>query len=945
MDQFAQIAAQGIGGNAALLERVSPAAHETVLCRLEEPTAPPLSIQPHIETAEALQRELVLARAHYRPFLENLAPAVQSCRLHIDISSFLRNGQPVVIPEYEGPIGFCKKTYETEFLLPAFQDGQVVYLRFEGADYRAVVTVNDTFVGEHTGFFAPFEFEITSAVTVGKNRLKVELYNDHIYMGNDPSGAEETEGDKLYAATGLGWNGPMDGWHHCPAGMGIYNRVYVEIRNNVHISDLFIRPQTEQAELWVEIQNDTYETIQPEIRLSLYGQNFSQTVFENRNYLPHTTRYVGMGDSLTEAAVKDELGKGIPMPLKHGKNLYKIPIDLPAPRIWEPEHPYLYQIQVSVLVDGKCRDTRAQQFGMRSFRQDTSDPERKGMFYLNERPIRLRGANTMGFEQQDVMRGDLSQLIDDILLAKLCNMNFLRLTQRPVQEEVYEYCDRLGLMTQTDLPLFGCMRRSQVPEGIRQAEELERIVRKHPCNVVVSYINEPFPNANNEPHRHLQRQELEDFFTCCDLVVKLSNPDQVIKHVDGDYDPPTSSMPDNHCYPMWYNGHGIDIGLLHKGFWLPVKPGWYYGCGEYGAEGLDSVSVMEEFYPKAWLRSPFDPGNIVRSQTKSFHGFFYDAQSDMHSWVARSQEFQAFATKIMTEAFRRDDRMVSNAIHLFIDAWPSGWMKSIMDCKRIPKKAYFAYRDALAPLLVSLRTDRFTYPAGEQIRVEAYLCNDTAEGGDYGIVFELYNEQNELVQSGRTQTHIGACQAAYAADAQFIASTDRDRETFLLKAILLDEHDTPLNYAQQSITVFRDVQIEPRDDIVLLTNLAEGVHTIAGETVTVKACGMLPVHFVSRKTGHPAVAEFREQDFSYWYDAAADRITPLLHTTFTAEHFTPILLSSNLDSDGNWGPALAAAEKVFEGKRYVICQVDLRTENPVAKRFLKNIYAMPPVRP
>lgn len=53
------------------------------------------------------------------------------------------------------------------------------------------------------------------------------------------------------------------------------------------------------------------------------------------------------------------------------------------------------------------------------------------MFYLNGRSIRLRGANTMGFEQQDVLRGDLPQLIDDILLAKLCNMNFLRLTQRP----------------------------------------------------------------------------------------------------------------------------------------------------------------------------------------------------------------------------------------------------------------------------------------------------------------------------------------------------------------------------------------------------------------------------------------------------------------------------------------------------------------------------------
>ncbi|MBP3360909.1 MAG: hypothetical protein J6N52_08660 [Clostridia bacterium] len=54
----------------------------------------------------------------------------------------------------------------------------------------------------------------------------------------------------------------------------------------------------------------------------------------------------------------------------------------------------------------------------------------------------------------------------------------------------------------------------------------------------------------------------------------------------------------------------------------------------------------------------------------------------------RAFQSNAFAPQIMTEAFRRDNRMISNAIHLFIDAWPSGWMKTIMDCRRNPKPAY-----------------------------------------------------------------------------------------------------------------------------------------------------------------------------------------------------------------------------------------------------------------
>lgn len=101
---------------------------------------------------------------------------------------------------------------------------------------------------------------------------------------------------------------------------------------------------------------------------------------------------------------------------------------------------------------------------------------------------------------------------------------------------------------------------------------------------------------------------------------------------------------------------------------------------------------------------------------------------------------------------------------------------------------------------------------------------------------------------------------------------------------------------------------------------------------------MLPVHFVSRKTGHSMVSQFRENDFSYWYNADADMITPILFNTFEAEGFTPILTSGNIDKSGNWNKALAAAEKFYNGKRYIICQVDLRTENLVAKRFLSEIY-------
>lgn len=938
-DVFANIAANGIGGRMDQLCEITPKAFKKNVCELTPTSDESIKTGSKMSTMEELDAALKAMRKEYEPFLADYAPKQESKRTRIDIKEFLLDGkEKITIPHYGGPVGYAKKVYESEFTLEDFS-GKAVYINFLGADYYAVVYVNGICAGTHEGFFSPFDFDITEKVKTGKNTLKVELYNDNIYMGNAFATQEKTEGDKLYAATGLGWDDSAEGWHHCPAGMGIYNDVFVEIRETVSISDIYVRPLENSAEVWVEIENSTYDTLDIAIELDVYGQNFKETVLENFEYIPETVKTVGMGDSLTEASVKDVLGKGIPLPIKKGKNIFKIMIDINNPKIWELSKPYLYQLQAKVKVNGEITDYAKQQFGMRSFSQDI-ESEKKGMFYLNGKKIRLRGANTMGYEQQDVMRGDIDRLIDDILLAKLCNMNFLRLTQRPVQDEIYEYCDKLGLMTQSDLPLFGCMRRTKFCEGLRQVEEMERMVRKHPCNVVVSYINEPFPNANNEPHRHLTREELEQFFTAADIVIKLSNPDRVIKHVDGDYDPPTESMPDNHCYPMWYNGHGIDIGKLNKGYWLNVRPGWYYGCGEYGAEGLDFEEVMTESYPASWIEEPFNPSNIVRAQTGSFHYFFYDSQDNMSDWVKESHAFQAFATSIMTDAFRRDDNMVSNAIHLFIDAWPSGWMKTIMDCKRNPKPAFFAYRNSLEPIMLSLRTDRFTYFEGENISIEAHICNDTNRSGkDFRIVYELYSD-NALIAKASQKAEIEDCKAAYAGSAEFTAPKTDGRQRLILKAILLDKDENVITYNELNLEVFKDVSIKENGDVVLIEKLEPGEYEIAGEKVTVKPCGMLPVHFVSRKTAHKAVEAFEPKDFSYWYDKNSDMITPILYNTFEAEGFTPILTSGNMDENGDWGKVLACAVKEYEGKKYVICQVDLRCENPIAKMFKKALYEL-----
>ena len=893
-DRFAEIAAEKSNTKKDVLSENKPISHEKKICLLNDDKEA-LVIPKRMDTKEELYNELESKRQEYKEFLKDYAPKIKECTKVINIKKFILDGEEEIeIPHYGGPLGNAVLNYEAEFEISDDLKDKAVYICFGGADYIASVYINGCCVGIHEGFFSPFEYEIGKVIKKGKNKLRVELKNDYIYMGNYEQ--NRICGDKLYAATGLGYDDPELGWHHCPPGMGVYNYVRVEIRNRMSITDIYVRPliDKKKAEVWVEVENADYLKKSTNFSISVYGQNFKEEVIKDYNYTPYlgfkrngdSERYVG--NETDFSGTKSELLA------QHGKNQYKIMLDFDSLKLWDINTPYLYQVQVSMYSDGVLEDVKKQQFGMRSFVQDTKSSP-KGMFYLNGRKIRLRGANTMGFEQQDVLREDFEQLIDDILLAKICNMNFLRLTQRPVQDEVYEYCDKLGLMTQTDLPLFACMRRTMFAEGIRQAEEMIKMVRKHPCNIVVSYINEPQKNGYNMPHRNLERDELETFFASCDYVVKLNSPDSVIKHVDGDYDPPSfDSMPDNHCYNLWYNAHEIDFGKLYRGYWINTQKDWYYGCGEFGAEGLDFRDLMERKYPKAWLKEPFNPKNIIRAQSEIFHGCFFDTPEGIDEWVEKSQKHQEFAVKNMTEIFRRDPRMVSNAIHLFIDAWPSGWMKAIMDCERNPKPAYFAYKNALEPLLISMRSDRFTYFEGEKISIETYISNDfDKEFKDLNVHFELYSG-NEKVKGTKLKCGASACDVTYVANAEFCIDDVKNREKFRLRAILSDKEKV-LSFNDFEFEVFEDVEIPENDNVVWVNLTENGEFEIAGEKVSVCKTWHEERHFVSKRTGHKAVCDFLDNDFKYWYDEKEDRITPLVSKAFSASGFSPVLVCRNCD--------------------------------------------------
>jgi len=1013
-DHFAQIGNRSQGTRLHLLEDKLPLELPDVQLPAMKKGKKGFKPLDLMNTEVELEAALVKMRAKYLPFMKNYAPDIEKTRERLylkdfdwrigtktDKSNFVQTLQgegkweKVNVPHFGPPEGrattYYRKTFELSEEMLTYKSQ---FIHFKGVDYKTKVFLNGVLLGEHQGFFAPFEFNITKYLKPGKNTLLVEVENDFTTLGSPDDTGTKRIGDKMYGAGGLGWDNPDRGWHHCPPGMGIYQVCYIESRNPIHLNDVFVRPiiDKQEVEVWFEVNNYYEDFKNITLGLSVYGQNFKETILEDFEYIPSTTYIPGVGD-----LAKPQDWKESKLHMGYGTNYLKVKLPIKSPKLWNNETPYLYQLQSSVLdEEGKVLDARATSFGMRSFVQDTIQIP-KGQMYLNNEKIRLRGANTMGFLQQDVKNENWEQLINDILLAKICNLNFIRLTQRPVQKEIYKYADQLGMMLQTDLPLFGGLRPHLFAEGVKQAGEMERLVRNHPSNIMVTYINERFPNGEGHPQRSMATaDEYQRFFKACDQIVHHWNPDRVIKAGDGDYDPPSPGLPDNHMYSIWYNGHGLGLGELNKGHWMKVKPNWYFGCGEFGSEGFDNYETVKKYWPKSWLPKNEDtqwyPDKVVRAQTNRFHYIWYPTPVKLKDWIEASQDHQAWGTRFVTEAFRRENRMASFAIHLFIDAWPAGWMKAIMDVDRKPKKAFFAYRNALAPIMVNLRTDRNNFYEGEDIKVEAWLCNDSNTIPKKNLLKWQLEKNGKILLSSESIPEFDKNSSKFQGYINFEAPKVSERTTYQLRLALFDDLKNGISESVIDIDVFpkprqevvpsiyipsidgkaskfakeldlknennissaNAILIDDIDDysknkdmydelvekgkVLVFLELPVGNHSIEDSDIMIDKTIMGQYYFVSPKSGHPMVKDFEPHDFSMWYDDSKNLIRPFLSTMIelTNDNWSPILKTGKttwIDIRGEY----AAAIELKKGKgSYRICQLKLENRiasNPVARQF------------
>lgn len=764
VDRFIQIAAGGkkLTGDIKRMKEIEPLDifHHT----LEEGNTivPIRKEQSEEELYSNFQKELNDLKNKYSPFLKKYSINIQKDEIELrdfdyrketkeDEKDFVGvlngfgNWEKVKTPHYIGETGKWSAYYRTTIDIDSIDINKEYILSFESVDYDANIYLNNRMVIAHTGFFAPFEVDVTEYLKEGKNVLLIVVKNDITTSGISIDG-DTHYGRKIYAQTNIGYDEPNLGWHHCPAGAGIIGRIHLISSNKQRVIDCFVKPNIDNSEVTIQTAINSYSLKPTKIKVTylIEGRNFNY-----KNIL-----------------IEKDL-----ISFQYGGNHFTETIKLDNCKLWTLESPYLYDVLITLLDENnEIIDRYQTHFGMRKFAMDLKSKPLKGAYYFNNERIMLRGTNEMGHLTRAVMEDNDEQLINDILTAKIANLNYYRITQRPTLKKVYDYFDMLGMLCQTDFPIFSYITQSSLEDSYKQIDEMERLTRNHPSIVVETFCNEALDKtAWGKEQYVLSRTEMEQFFDIAKDIILILNPDRVIKYNEGDYAPlkKTYGISDFHCYTYWYISHGLPSGKLRKGYLPPIRKDYMCGCGEFGVDGLDRYELMKKYAPKEWLpeneNDSWCPKPIAKSQCFALHGDFFPEENDIRGWINASRAFQKTAIKEYVHLLRlRSDYLESTAVHLLIDAWPMGWTKTLVDVDRIPKPAFYAFKEANIPLRVSLRRDKFVIYKKDNAIVEVYAYNDYPVDKEVEANVSVY--YGDKIQNFSIKGVAKACSSTYLGD-------------------------------------------------------------------------------------------------------------------------------------------------------------------------------------
>jgi hypothetical protein len=203
-----------------------------------------------------------------------------------------------------------------------------------------------------------------------------------------------------------------------------------------------------------------------------------------------------LSDKLRVEAVVTSDGKEILR--RTGRPNTELPLSLPAPRLWSPNDPFLYDLQVTLKEGDKVLDSVTSYFGMRKIAlgKDALGVTRMA---LNDKFVFQVGTLDQGFWPDGVYTAPSdAALRSDVEFLKQAGFNLIRKHVKIEPQRWYYWCDKLGLLVWQDMP----SGNNATVEGRRNFEiELHRMVNgleNHPSIIVWVLFNEGWGQYDTE---------------------------------------------------------------------------------------------------------------------------------------------------------------------------------------------------------------------------------------------------------------------------------------------------------------------------------------------------------------------------------------------------------------------------------------------------------------
>jgi beta-galactosidase len=331
----------------------------------------------------------------------------------------------------ETSIGWYRRIFE----LSAEDAGKHITIEFDGAYRETTVIFNGFYIGQHSGGYDSFSFDVSDFANPGQpNVLLVRV---------DATGS--------------------DGWFY--EGAGIYRHVWLVKTHPVHIKQ------------WGTL-------VRSELRPN--GAKLSiLTEVENHGNASSNVRVLSTIVDPSGAAVARDVSGSTAIGLDDQQD-YRQEIIVSHPALWSLEQRHIYKLLTEVQVQGKAVDRYETPFGIRSVQFDA-----KQGFLLNGAPLKLKG--TCNHQDHAGIGAALPDAVQYYRVRKLQEMgcNSLRTSHNPPTSELLDACDQLGMLVMDETRMM-----SSNPEGLSQFEHLVRRDRNHPSVFLWSLGNEE-PAATN----------------------------------------------------------------------------------------------------------------------------------------------------------------------------------------------------------------------------------------------------------------------------------------------------------------------------------------------------------------------------------------------------------------------------------------------------------------